>query len=172
MDQNIFLIVVEFGATFLGTIIAFGLVVWYDRRVKHREEIKIKIKTLESIYLELGLNLDLHRKLSKGDRIVPVLPYVNNALNSAVGAGNFSLLDPNTQKAISQIYNIFSQAETIFTKVFSMSGFDGINSNLLDNIKTNLDLLQTSMETLETKVPKLRNFLEEKIGEYRKELNC
>ena len=168
LDERFFQIAVEFGATFTGTLFGFALAFWYDRYVKHKEELGIKIRILEAIDLELELNLDsISKETYLDDVFFPILPFTRNALDSSIGGGDFSKLDSDIQKAISQSYMIFFEAENTKKKIFSLWEREHQEYLLTDEFKSDMGVLKSAIETLMSEIPKLREALQNRIKIFR-----
>lgn len=169
LDERVFQIAVEFGATFTGTLFGFALAFWYDRYVKRKEELGIKIRILEAIDLELELNMDsISKETFLEDEIhFPSLPFTRNALNSSIGGGDFSKLDPDIQKAISQLYIIFFEAENTSKKIFSFWERERKDYLQSDVFQSDMGILKAAMEVLGSEIPKLRDGLQKRIQKFR-----
>lgn len=166
-----FQILVEFGASFAGVVAGFLLAYWYDRKKRHIENINLKINILNAIKKELELNVTPPNRVKKGGIIIPFIPYVKNALNSAIGAGYFSLLDPDTQRQISWVYALFRQHERVHEISLGEASPHGMPfDDWLDYLEPILYDLRVNLKSIFDEVPKLIEYIDERIIEFKKEL--
>lgn len=168
LKQQIFQMLVEFGATFTGVVLAFGLSLWYDRQKRHKKEIKTKIRILETIKEELDLHLDPLIRTPVEFEGARIIPFITNALDSSVGGGYFSLLEPETQKRISKNYGSIKLAEIYNNKIISMTGATGIDRVSRASFEKSLE---KTLIRLAEHTPELIKFLERKITEYNDKLD-
>lgn len=156
-------VILQFGATFSGVLLAFGLTLWHDRKKRHDEEDKNRIKTLTTIKSELELNLE-HLKENPGEPMVKLVKFSTIAMDSATGSGNFALIDPKTQIKIVEVYRDMGYAEMYTTKVLSMLGSSGMamtnSEQTFESFKT---LMSRCEKALIKSLPEVIDILQREI---------
>lgn len=158
-----FLQTYEFWATLIGVFIAFMLSSLYDRHIKYEEEVKNRIKTMETIKAELQENL---RHIGGvGDKSAAlIVRFSTVAMDSAVSSGRFALLDVEMQNELAIIYRNFKYAEMFSNKVFSMLGsVDMAMGNANQSLQEFNRRLNRIEESLKGQIPRIVKLLDEKI---------
>jgi len=115
-------VLINFLATFVGVSLAFGLTYWYDRHVKMVETRETKIRILKAISLEYQMILKKTLGESIEDKTVKLISFSTLAVDSSVGSGDLSLLDPKIQQEIGEMSAYFKQVEMYSGKILSMIG--------------------------------------------------
>ena len=158
---------IEFGATFLGVLLAFGLALWYDRRKRYQEETATRLRILKAIRAELDYNLSVVRGALHAAEVANatvVHRFSTVALDSAVGGGHLSLLDPDIQTRLASIYHICRIAEMWSNKILSMvASVDMAIAGANQNLQYFRNMLSTNRDRLESKIPEVLPLLDQRI---------
>ncbi len=164
-------VLTNFLATFVGVGLAFGLTFWYDRRNKTVQTWETKIRILEAIILEYQMTLDLLGQLVEGE-VKPDKPirFSTLAVDSAVGSGDLSLLDPNIQQAIGELRTYFKEAEMYSDKILSMIGSaDMAMSNAPIELIRFRASSTTTQNTLRVRIPQVLKVLKDEVERLKKQ---
>jgi len=161
----------DFLATFAGVGLAFGLTFWYDRHLKRVETRETKIRILEAISLEYQMTLNtLGQSINAERKQVKLIRFSTLAIDSAVGSGDLSLLDPKIQHEISEISTYLNQAEMYSEKILSMIGSaDMAMSNAAIELERFRVSLEATENVLRVRIPEVMKVLEDEVARLRKQ---
>ncbi len=157
--------ILSFVATLLGVFIAFFLTLQHDRRKKAAQEKETQRRIIVAIQSELQSNLGEGNQIVRtyGNPSGIVVVFRTAAYQSAIGGGDLSLLKPEIQNALSNIYTGFRMVERIAEKMISMLGTetafqtwgkyrDDVNKMLVDGAKE-----------LQSSIPKTDQLLKDEL---------
>jgi hypothetical protein len=161
MNDYQFQILLEGTATLLGFGLAYLGTYQYERNIRKMEETERRKSILSAIIKELDLNKKMIEKmddhLEKNSQFNDTLVFFNASFQSAIGNGDFSLLDSDTQIRISDIYMSFEVIERLTVSILGctiQNIYDGQVLLLKKRVKGSLmaySLHESKLtETLET----------------------
>jgi len=158
-------------ATLIGAFVGFGLVIWWDRKMRKQEIKNSKNSMINSIIQELkenqnGLKIfkmpswDITEGRFKGNFGLASVP----AFQSAVSGGDFLLLPTDIQKPVREIYHNFELYNEFMKDIirFSSFNFEGEQAskesyNLTGRLQERVNELGSALSDV---IPKLESLIE------------
>ncbi|MBI5598558.1 MAG: hypothetical protein HY890_02340 [Deltaproteobacteria bacterium] len=154
----------EFWATLIGVFIAFMLSYSYDRHIRHKEEVRNSIESMQTIKVELEENLK-HIGDIKGENLALLVRFSTVAMNSSISSGRFALFDVELQSDLAKIYRNFRYAEMYTDKLLQMTGSVDMAVKGSGQVQQEFQsFLIKAEDSLRNQIPQAVKLLEEKIN--------